>query len=71
MAKKADEINMTDVWNDMIPPSYGQIYVNTLGTVCMSYATFCQIYNIGVQQHSNEESFKEWLEGWLRKWQGK
>ena len=62
---------MCDVWNDMIPPPDGRIYINALGTVCMNYNTYCQIYNMGVKGSDNEDDFREWLREWLWKWHGK
>lgn len=71
MRKKSDEINMCDVWNNMIPPSDGKIYVNALGTVCMNYDTFCQICDGGIEQNDSRADFRDWLKVWWWKWQGK
>ena len=49
------------MWDEMIPPSKGEIHINRLGTVCMSYETF-QL--LGYEIEDDHENFAKWKDGW-------
>ena len=50
---------MSDIWDCVFPPPDGQIVINRLGTVCMSYKTF---QDLGYE--SKDEKVMEWLKEW-------
>lgn len=43
LKETTNQSDIADMWNDMIPPPDGQIVINRLGTVCMSYNTLKQL----------------------------
>ena len=52
------------MWDEMIPPPNGQIIINRLGTVCMSYETLQQL---GYECNDKSEIFAEWKKEWEKK----
>ena len=59
MPKKLTQSDIAEMWDKMIPPPDGQLIINSLGTVCMSYATLKSIgYELGGEE-------RERLERWL------
>ena len=55
---------MADMWDSVIPPPDGQIVINRLGTVCMSYKT---LQKFGYECNDTSEVFKEWKREWEEK----
>ena len=53
--------DIAEMWDEMIPPSKGEIHINRLGTVCMSYETF-QL--LGYEIEDDHENFAKWKDGW-------
>lgn len=61
---KPDEpMTIANMWN-RVPPPDGQIVINDLGTVFMSYATLEQL---AYKLNDESEAFKEWREQWQKK----
>lgn len=60
MPKKLTQSDVAEMWDKMFPPPDEQIIINSLGTVCMSYATLKKLgYELGSE---GRETLERWLD---------
>ena len=57
----AKQNELSDMWDETLPPPDGQIVINHLGTVCMSYNT---LKKLGYECNSTDKILEEWKKEW-------
>lgn len=61
MRRILTQSDIAEMWDKMVPPPDGQLIINSLGTVCMSYDT---LKSLGYEYKGDERNkLERWLNG--------